>query len=232
MSTKFFVAFATVFAILFVKTAVRADTNATVAVSNSGGEASSGALVTVDATSGSASASYPFDLLTARGNAQPSLGLSYSSSAGVREAGYGWGLNGLPSVERRHPSSARGGPTHIDPTAGPTGDRFYFGGSPLVPICVVGNGPCNPDSSGADTESLPPWANGWVYFRMEVDTTFARFFWSPDGRSFVVQFKSGETMELGAPLDETSDESAILRDEFNYILRWNVVGCRSRLAGA
>lgn len=201
----------------------RAETSVTVAIPSTGGEASSGALASVDPTGGSLSASYPFDLPTARGDVQPSLGLSYSSSAGLREAGSGWGLNGLPVIERRHPSSARGAPTFIDPMDGPKGDRLYFGDTPLVPICVVGSGPCAPGPTGTDEDSLPQWANGWVYFRMEVDHSFARFFWSPDRRTFVVQYKSGETMELGGPRDDTTYEHGIWRDESARILRWNVV---------
>lgn len=44
--------------------------------------------------------SLPFDLPPARGEAQPQLSLTYSSSASEREAGYGWGIS-LPHIERR-----------------------------------------------------------------------------------------------------------------------------------
>ena len=58
-------------------------------------------------------------------------------------------------------------------------------------------------------ETFPAWATGWNYFRLAVDTTYDRFFWSPDHRTWVIQRRSGETLELGVPLDGSGDPGAI-----------------------
>ena len=52
-----------------------------------------------------------FQFPPSRGAIHPSLGLSYNSSAGDREAGMGWGLT-LPSINRVRPS---GFPSYVDP---------------------------------------------------------------------------------------------------------------------
>jgi hypothetical protein len=59
-------------------------------------------MATVEPSSGVFRSSLPIDVPAARGGAQPGLGLTYSSAAGIREAGMGWGLN-LPVIERRGP---------------------------------------------------------------------------------------------------------------------------------
>lgn len=50
------------------------------------------------ASTGIATFTVPFALPTARGDAQPSLGLSYSSASGNDVAGIGWGVGGCSSV--------------------------------------------------------------------------------------------------------------------------------------
>ncbi len=136
----------------------------------------------------------PFSLVTARGGAQPSLSLSYSSSSGHGVAGVGWEV-GVPFIARQ---TDRGLPQYNDPTSGfaPSQDRFVFnGGQELVPICVVTGGMCAGAQGG---EQMPPWAeDGSQYFRARVEGSFLRFFWSADHRTWRVQSKSGTTMELG-----------------------------------
>jgi hypothetical protein len=201
-------------------------------VPESGGQQAAGALdlASVEPATGVAHASIPFRLETARGKVQPTLSLQYSSASGQREGGIGWSLP-LPSIERHNDS---GHPFYQDPSPGnaldPTKeDHFTFDTQPLVPICLVGGndvtgGKCEGALSG---EQMPSWAHGWHYFRLEADTSFARFFWSPDHRTWVVQLKSGETMEFGTPLD-TSDPGAVGNEVDSSIpalptLRWRLV---------
>ncbi|MGH7270745.1 MAG: SpvB/TcaC N-terminal domain-containing protein, partial [Polyangiaceae bacterium] len=54
----------------------------------------------VDLATGAAISAFPFKLPTARGDAQPSLGLTYNSSVGVGTAGVGWTLS-PPSIVRQ-----------------------------------------------------------------------------------------------------------------------------------
>ena len=142
-------------------------------------------LASVDPSSGDATSSIPFLLNTARGGVQPTLDLVYNSSSGDREAGLGWGF-GLPAIERHNLSGA---PTFD------VSDRFTFSNQPLVFLCVTTDSTCT-----SLVDSFPDWAvnEPWRYYRLQDDTMFARFFWSPDGSSWRVQFKNGETMELGS----------------------------------
>lgn len=175
-----------------------------------GGVAESGSLSLSNALAGAAldpstgvlTASLPIDMPPARGGAQPGLALTYNSAAGIREAGVAWGL-ALPSVERQN---IEGPPRYQDPTTAspwPAFDRFVFGGLPLVPICRVKGQTCVIPSGAAVASALPlpPWATeGWVHFRLQTDTSRARFYWSPDLTTWRVQFVSGEILELGQPL--------------------------------
>ena len=174
-------------------------------------------MATVEPSSGVLRASIGIAYPAARGAAQPGLGLYYSSASGIREAGMGWGLN-LPAIERRGPTGGPpvyGGdpPPERDPyvfSDGLEASRYYgermaqfkamshfvFNGEPLVPLCEVESHlkPC----TTADSAVLPDWAGkGWIYFRLEEDTTFARFFWSPDRKTWRVQLRGGEVLELG-----------------------------------
>ena len=84
-------------------------------------------------STGSATFSVPFSLSTARGAAQPSLDLAYSSGGGFGLAGVGWDV-GVPFIARQ---TDRGLPNYAD-QAGfyANQDRFVFnGGQELVPIC-------------------------------------------------------------------------------------------------
>jgi RHS repeat-associated protein len=172
-------------------------------------------------STGIATYSVPFELITARGAVQPQLGLSYSSSGGHGIAGVGWGV-GAPAISRQ---LDRGIPRYIDPTPGgawtPDQDRFVFGSAELVPICLVEGASC----VGAQTgEVMPDWASGWQYFRARIEGGFQRFFWSPDRRTWRVQDKSGATMELGVPLDGSGDTSGLEDDPANpaHIFTWHL----------
>jgi RHS repeat-associated protein len=165
----------------------------------------------------------PFVLPSARGFAQPSLGLSYSSSGGHGLAGAGWDLS-VPFISRQ---TDRGVPGYADPSPGgpwgPTQDRFVFnGGQELVPICLVAsNGSCIGARAG---EVIPAKLASWQYFRPRVEGLFMRFFWSPDHRTWLIQSKSGVTMELGVPLDSTNYIGALetAPSDPTRIFRWNI----------
>ncbi len=176
-----------------------------------------------DLSTGAASFSVPLQLPKARGGAQPSLTLQYSSSAGHGVVGVGWDL-AVSFIARQ---TDRGAPQYADPLSGaawtPMQDRFVFnGGQELVPICLVSGTTCTGALAG---EVMPPWASGWQYFRPRVEGAFLRFFWSPNHQTWRVQNKNGTSMELGVPLDSTSYLGGIETDQLNagHIFRWNVV---------
>ncbi len=174
-------------------------------------------------STGIATFNVPIALPAARGTAQPSLSLSYSSGAGHGVAGIGWSI-GVPFIARQ---TDRGIPKYKDPQeAGPwhpEQDRFVFnGGQELVPICQVGAaGEC---PGALPDEAMPDWGAAWQYFRPRVEGSFQRFFWSPDHRTWRVQDKSGVTMELGVALDGAGDPQALEVDPRNAlrIYRWNL----------
>jgi RHS repeat-associated protein len=166
--------------------------------------------------------SVPIAIPAARGGAQPSLSLSYSSSSGWGIAGTGWDI-GVPFIARQ---TDRGIPGYDDRPDFHFGqDRFVFnGGQELVPICTV-TGASRTCDGALPTEEMPVWSRGSQYFRARVEGSFLRFFWSSDHSTWRVQDKSGVTMELGVPLDgsgyrgglETNPENP------NEIYRWNLV---------
>lgn len=176
---------------------------------------------------GTAIAAVEFKHAAARGNAQPHVALHYESTAPEGEAGLGWGLE-MPSIQRKNLS---GLPNYQRDPAGPNAetalqtltDRFVFAGGPLVPLCTVGIGP-NLCPGGED---LSHWT-GWHYFRQQVDTLHARFFWSADHMTWRVQLPSGNVMEFGAPHENPMDNAAC---EFEDVVlphvlppfRWNLV---------
>ncbi len=159
-------------------------------------------------STGIATFSVPFAIPAARGGAQASLGLSYSSSSGLGLAGMGWDV-GVPFVSRQ---TDRGLPKYDDRASfHAEQDRFVFnGGQELVPICTVA---ADLNCAGALTgEKMPPWSKGHQYFRPRVEGSFLRFFWSPNHKTWRVQDKSGVTMELGVPLDGSDDMNALERN--------------------
>jgi RHS repeat-associated protein len=177
---------------------------------------------TVDPSKGVAHAEVPFALLPARGAPQPILSLVYSSDAGTRTAGVGWGLD-LPAIERKALSNPG---TNL-------GDRYTFAGQPIVPICQTGALVTSPGPvtlcESILNEHIPLWAPGWTYYRMQVEGSFARIFRSPAGSTWRVELKSGVTMEFGAPLIAPGAGSQAIdgpgADFFNpdRRVRWNLV---------
>src|ERR1035438_266666 len=116
------------------------------------GEGSS-PLATVDPTTGIAHTAVMFAINAARGAAQPSLSLVYSSDAGTRTAGVGWGLN-LPSIEAKPLSTPGTALTSAGGYVAPGGrGRYTFDGLPIVPICVVTQSSC----SATSAENMPTW---------------------------------------------------------------------------
>jgi RHS repeat-associated protein len=170
-------------------------------------------------STGAGSFSVPIGLPAARGGASPSLALAYGSSSGHGIAGIGWDV-GVPFIARQ---TNRGLPTYDDSQSWhPNQDRFVFnGGQELVPICLVTGATCPGAQPG---EVMPVWASAWQYFRPRVEGSFLRFFWSPDHRTWRVQSKSGESMELGAPLDGSDAGGALEVDPraSSHIFRWNL----------
>jgi RHS repeat-associated protein len=160
------------------------------------------------ASTGIASFSVPFALPAARGDAQPSLSLSYSSASGSGVAGVGWDV-GVPFIARE---TDRGLPQYDDkPGWHANQDRFvYNGGQELVPIAEPLAG-----------EVLPTWAGaGWQYFRPRVEGSYLRFFWNPSLRLWRVQDKGGVILELGVVGTEAD---AIETDPAGTkVFRWNL----------
>jgi RHS repeat-associated protein len=170
-------------------------------------------------STGGGSFTIPIALLPARGGADPSLQLSYSSSSGHGVAGVGWDV-GVPFIARQ---TDRGLPLYDDRGAWhPNQDRFVFnGGQELVPICAVTGATC---ASALRGEVMPSWSDGYQYFRSRVEGGFLRFFWSADHRTWRVQSKTGETLELGAPLDGSTATGSVETDPAHpaRIFRWNL----------
>jgi hypothetical protein len=195
--------------------------------SGSGAASNDLAATTVDPSTGTLSSSYPFRLEAARGSVAVSLSLQYSSAAGVGYAGYGWTV-GAEEIHRVHPSGNLGAPTYATPgTDALPWDRFSYGGAFLVPLCIIGgSGGLAGPAAGCpllEGETLPSQAtNGWVYFRREVEGAFDRFFLSPDQRTWIIEQKDGQTLQLGAPLDDPSDSSGIDFDG-KQIYEWHIV---------
>ncbi len=170
-------------------------------------------------STGLATYSVPIGLPKARGAVQPSLLLSYSSSGGPGVAGVGWNV-GSSAISRK---TDHGMPKYDDRTGWhPNQDRFTFGGSELVPICVVTGGTC---SGALLDEVMPAWADGWQYFRTQVESSFFRFFWSADHRTWRVQGKDGSNLEFGVPLDGSGYDGALENNpnKASEIVRWHIV---------
>ncbi len=171
----------------------------------------------VDPRTGAMTYRFPFELPAARGISGPGLALQYNSSTRDREAGYGWGLD-LPSIEFRPLSGlARFDGSGVPLPVGQ--ERYAFAGQPLVPICTVGSGcPAEPE-----TEGHPSWATGWGYYRIQVEGLFARFYMSGDRRTWRVQFKGGEVLELGKAIGMTYGMPEALEVKGLGIVRWRPV---------
>jgi RHS repeat-associated protein len=160
---------------------------------------------TVDLSTGAATASFPFQLETARGDAQPALALSYNSSNSIGVAGVGWTIS-MPTIVRK---GTAGMPQFADPilssTPDITADDYYIDGKLLVPICKVNGTACQ--SGGRAGEVFPSSVSGSVYFRTESDDEVRYFF---DGLNWSAQTKAGHTLLFGdKDLIDLSTEIAI-----------------------
>lgn len=203
----------------------------------SAGLSSSDSTTLVSGAAGEARTSYPFQLPTARGGAQPSLSLQYSSSSAVGFAGVGWTLD-TPSIVRK---GVAGVPKFTDdvPTQA-TSDDFTIDGALLLP---VETNPTLPGSLAGYT--IPAPGHAWVLYRREIDDG-ARYFY--DGLTWVEQTKNG-LRQFGTPLDggtpsleQTSDpitgtalsgavqptsgggaEATSTTNASTYTYRWNLV---------
>ena len=78
--------------------------------------------------------------------------------------------------------------------------------------------------------AFPSWASGWSYFRAEVDDDYARYFFSPDRDTWVVQRKDGAQLVFGIPLDDTTDRSGLEKIDYpvsgsnnSSTYRWELV---------
>jgi RHS repeat-associated protein len=176
------------------------------------------AQTTVDPSTGFALSSFAFQLLKARGDAQPGLSLSYNSSNAnvVGFAGLGWTLP-VSSITRR---GAAGMPLFTNdvfmasPSAlaapGSTFDEYLADGELLVPICAVGT--CS-SAQLLPGEKLPTSLagtslSGFMYFRRQSDDG-ARYFLSPDGQTWLKQERSGVVTQYGHPLDSGSVDPSL-----------------------
>jgi len=168
-----------------------------------GAQALTGALAgaSVETSSGVFRATLNFSMPLARGVSQPGLALTYSSAAGVRDAGVGWGLP-LPTIERK---ASQGPPRLKDDLLDLNADQLLFNGERIVAICEVGAalkgcGPMLAGPTGSNTDDpLPTWAVGGTrYYRLEVDN-HARLFWMPSRSTWRVQYPGGEILEFGQP---------------------------------
>jgi RHS repeat-associated protein len=157
-------------------------------------------LATVDLSTGAAKSEYTFTLPPARGDAQPSLGLRYSSANGTGFAGEGWTLN-VPSITRRGragiPRFQDDVVTHTSSLTEDLGtDDYLIDGQLLIPIATS-------DGNSGSLQSGENWPaftqNGtWIYFRREIDDG-VRYFFLTNGFQWVAQTKSGHTLTFGIP---------------------------------
>jgi len=135
-----------------------------------------------------------FQLPANRGSAQPTLSLQYESGARTGEAGIGWSLN-LPSIER---TALSGWPRYLDDGVPAHEDRFTYNGRPLTFICVVGGTPACP--ANEHVGDMPTWAHGMRHYRLQIEDSFERFFWSPLQSRWIVQQRGGNILEFGLAL--------------------------------
>ena len=125
-----------------------------------------GPLGAVDDTSGAAVTSVPIEVPAARGVPQINLTMTYNSARGLGNVAVGWSLS-LPAIERRAPGGKR-------PRFLPAEDEHYaFAGRPLIRLGVVQSTSCPITNC---TEQMPAWAIGATYFRLQDESSFARFF--------------------------------------------------------
>jgi hypothetical protein len=160
----------------------------------------------VDAATGTAVASYPFELPPGRGITQPSLGLAYRHTGGVGEAGEGWSL-GLPVITRR---GIGGGPPTFQ------NDHFELSGQPLVFDC----------DTQCDAATVPSWASGWKRYRGRAEHAAMRLYMKADESTWRLVLPQGGFAEFGfRALDGAGDgvDWAKNAPGARIIYRWKLV---------
>jgi hypothetical protein len=146
----------------------------------------------VGSSSGAAVTSVPFTFPSARGEAGPSLALSYNSQAGEGEGGLGWHLD-LPSIRRvRSPEAS-------SPEFPTVDDRFEWAGQSLVRLC---GGPCPGDPFTPD--------GTMAVFRLQGDPLRATFYQLNGGTSYRVVHRGGLVETYGGSPGSTEGEAGTL----------------------
>ncbi|MGH7297718.1 MAG: SpvB/TcaC N-terminal domain-containing protein, partial [Polyangiaceae bacterium] len=184
---------------------------------------------------GAARTRFPFKFPSARGQAQPSLALAYSSSRGLGMAGVGWSLD-VPSITRK---GTAGVPRFVDAfPQSATADDYYVNGQLLVAVCILTAGGAGTQCANAvQGEQFPGQffgrnTSGWTYFRAQIDDG-TRYFFSVDGQTWVQQLKDGRLRQYGVALDGLFDDAATERPtvsnagnvggDSRAVYRWNLV---------
>ena len=185
-----------------------------------------------DSRTGAMTWTYPFNLPVARGGGQPLLSLDYNSSSHDREAGYGWGLD-LPVIERKplagnpcfnaedskpEVCGSRNGAT---PSA--AAERYAYNGQPLVFICQFSASEGSNNSCGDDQP--PKWitSDEWLYFRLQIEGEFSRFYLSSNRRYWRVQLKGGGLLEFGERPNSGLPGIEHVSGNENAVVRWRLV---------
>ncbi|MFT3928615.1 MAG: SpvB/TcaC N-terminal domain-containing protein [Myxococcales bacterium] len=142
-----------------------------------------------DLSSGTGTFSIPIEVVGGRAGVQPSLTLSYSTSAGDGIAGIGWAL-GIPFISRQ---TDKGLPHYVDRAAwhGQEDTFMFNGGQELVPVS-------SSVATSVDSGPVPAELAGWQQYRAKVEGAFQRFFRSPDSSRWVVQSKDGNSFRSGS----------------------------------
>lgn len=168
----------------------------------------------------------PLELPVGRGEAQPTLTVSYRSDRRRGEAGQGWRLN-VSSIER---APISGWPRYADNGLPDDEDRYAYDGRPLTFVCVVRQTQWACPTRDAGLGPMPTWATGYRHYRLHVDDSFERFFLSADRSHWIVQRQGGVILEFGTPLTRTDlggisiDRDANTQKPF----RWNLVRAYDR----
>ena len=159
-------------------------------------------------SAGTGTYSVPIALPAGRAGVQPSLALSYGTSAGNGPVGFGWNL-GVPFISRQ---TDRGLPRYDDRRTGwhREEDRFiYNGGQELVPVSSSVN-------DAFDDGYSPGEFSGWQQYRARIEGGFMRFYRSTDFRTWVVEGPDGSRLEFGA-LSSTTLPGTVLPSDFGTL---------------
>ena len=181
-----------------------------------------------DSPAGAATRTVTFQLERARGAAQPSLSLRYSSrDKALHAGGIGWSLD-LPAIEIRNidgPPRFRFDLPAFGSATPSSNDRYVYGSEPLVFLGVVpaDGRPLALRDGEISAAMLPPAARGWRLFKLRNDSLHALFFLSPDSRSWRVSLPSGETRQFGIPTEGGNESEGIDVDSATGTpFRWNL----------